>query len=211
MGKCYKRKRQSWRLSCTIFAEISLAPHCVATLLVSARTNGTLTTTEKHHASQSAPPEWCSRLQERPGWGGCRDLFCDVDENCCCYCCPFLCFFSVESTLWLSTSAGRVVLHRTATRLNSEQTCRQSVSYIIIFLPSPLDGKNSWRAQIVLRIPFQPRHCSGPSSQRELWVWQKQKKKKKNVKYILFNKIKPWYHSYSVYNLLILAKANQYH
>lgn len=35
-----------------------------------------------------------------------------------------------------------------------EEICRHNANYIIIFLPSLSDRKNSWRAWIVLRIPF---------------------------------------------------------
>lgn len=45
-----------------------------------------------------------------------------------------------------------------------EEICRHNANHIIIFLPSLSDRKNSWRAWIVLRIPFQPLSHSGPRS-----------------------------------------------
>lgn len=44
------------------------------------------------------------------------------------------------------------------------KTCRHNVNHIIIFLPSLPDRRNSWRAWIVLRIPFQPLSHTGPCS-----------------------------------------------
>lgn len=89
----------------------------------------------------------------------------------------FLFFASFSDSLHFRylSAPGRVVSHSTATGLDYEKICRQSVSHIIIFLPSPLDRKNSWRAQIVLRIPFQPLRCSGQSS-RILFGFDRSKK-----------------------------------
>lgn len=75
----------------------------------------------------------------------------------------FSCLFFCLQFHYLS-APGRVAAHLTAIGPNYEKICRQSVSHIIIFHPSQSDRKNSWRAWIVLRIPFQPLCYSGPSS-----------------------------------------------
>lgn len=45
-----------------------------------------------------------------------------------------------------------------------KEICRHNANHIIIFLPSLSDRKNSWRAWIVLRIPFQLLNHTGPRS-----------------------------------------------
>ena len=83
-------------------------------------------------------------------------------------------FFSVHIFLFIFFSPlchylseeGWAVTQLTATGSNheKEELCRHNANHIIIFLLSLSDRKNSWRAWIVLRIPFQPLSHSGPRS-----------------------------------------------
>lgn len=109
---------------------------------------------------------------------GCCVLVREVDEKCC-YCLGFFSFSLLLSQSSLHfhylSAPGRAVSHLTATGLNSEKTCRQSVSHIIIFLPSPLDGKKQLKGTNCVKNSLSTLLLFWAKFQSSLWIWQKQK------------------------------------
>lgn len=77
------------------------------------------------------------------------------------------CFFFFYTALsHYPSERGWVVAHLTATESNYEEICRQNVSHIIFFFSSTLTQKYGWRAQLVLRIPFEPHTILGQAASR---------------------------------------------
>lgn len=107
--------------------------------------------------------EWCSRLQH-------RSVRMDVSV-CSLWPSPDPTRFDsiiALSIRWLSccmADSHWLELHKV-------KICRHNPNQIIILLPSSSDRKNSWRAWIALRIPFQPLNYAGPRF--PLWSRQKQ-------------------------------------
>lgn len=144
-------------------------PKSFDNLLIAATLNVTFTVTKWNTKTppEAIMSEWCSLLQH-------RSAKMDVTSSAIMLkkIGPF--FFSVHIFLFIFFSPlchylseeGWAVTQLTATGSNheKEELCRHNANHIIIFLLSLSDRKNSWRAWIVLRIPFQPLSHSGPRS-----------------------------------------------
>lgn len=179
----YKCGRQRWRKKKNDAETLQklrrlLTPAQSDKLLISAM-NGTFTNTEERRA----PPEWCSRLQERSAEMDVTSSSVMLMKSV-----VFVCFFSflffasfLDSLHFRYLSApGRVVSHSTATGLNYEKICRQSVRHIHHFSPisagqeKQLKGTNCVKNSLSTSALF---WTVFPSS---LWIWQKQEDKIKS-------------------------------
>lgn len=107
-------------------------------LLISATMNVTFAVRKRRrpHQKKATMSEWCSLLQERSS---------KMDVMSSVMLMKSVVFFSFHAFFCLQfhylSAPGRVAAHLTAIGPNYEKICRQSVSHIIIFLPSLSDRK----------------------------------------------------------------------
>lgn len=130
--------------------------------LISATVNVTFTVTKRNTKTspKAIMSEWCSLLQHRSA---------KMDVTSSAITLKEIGFFSPAHFYSIvSLFIRRGLSFRTVdshwVEPWKEEICRHNANHIIIFLPSLSDRKNSWRAWIVLRIPFQPLSHTGPRS-----------------------------------------------
>lgn len=121
-------------------------------LLISATVSVTFTLTKRNTKTspKAIMSEWCSLLQHWSAKMAVTSSAIILNERGL----SFLHTFLFHSLIIYQESCCTVDSHWVEPW--KEEICRHNASHIIIFLPSLSDRKNSWRAWIVLRIPFQP-------------------------------------------------------
>lgn len=133
--------------------------------LISSTMNVTFTATKRNTKSspKAIMSEWCSLLQHRSAKMDVTSSANTLEETGPLSPTPTAHFYSIVS---LSIRGGLSCCTADSHWVVpwKEKICRHNANHIIIFLPSQSDRKNSWRAWIVLRIPFQPLSQTEPRS-----------------------------------------------